>query len=36
VPLFIGLVVGYVTGVGISLVVDGFWFMGQGHQVHWW
>jgi len=36
IPLFIGLVVGYVVGVGVSMVVDGIWFMGQGHQVHWW
>jgi len=36
IPLFTGLIVGYVVGVGLSLVVDGIWFMGQGHQVHWW
>lgn len=36
IPLFIGLIVGYVVGVGLSLVVDSIWFMGQGHEVHWW
>ncbi len=36
IPLFIGLIVGYVVGIGLSLVVDSIWFMGQGHQVHWW
>jgi len=36
IPLFLGLIVGYVLGVGLSLVVDGIFFMGQGHQVHWW
>ena len=36
IPLFVGLIVGYVVGIGLSLVVDGIWFMGQGHQVHWW
>jgi hypothetical protein len=36
VPLFLGLVVGYVTGVAISMVVDVIFFMGRGHAVHIW
>ncbi len=36
VPAFLGMVVGYVTGVGISMIVDVIFFMGKGHEVHVW
>ena len=35
-PLFLGLLLGYVTGIGIVFVVDALFFMGQGHMVHHW
>ncbi len=31
-PFFIGLLVGYVAGVGISFLVDVIWFPGNGHD----
>jgi len=31
-PFFIGLIAGYVAGVGISFVVDVIWFPGSGHD----
>ena len=30
-PFFIGLILGYFTGIGISFVIDMIWFPGQGH-----
>ena len=33
-PFFIGLIVGFFAGVGISFVVDAIWFFGMGHFVH--
>ena len=35
-PLFLGLLIGYVAGIGLIFVVDVFWFMGNGHMVHRW
>lgn len=35
-PFFLGMLVGYVTGVAISFVVDVIWFPGEGHMVHHW
>jgi len=35
-PLFIGLVIGYVLGVGLSFLVDCAFFMGDGHMIHRW
>lgn len=35
-PLFLGLLLGYVTGIGLVFVVDVLFFMGQGHMVHHW
>ena len=35
-PLFLGLLIGYVLGVGVSFVVDAALFMGDGHMVHRW
>lgn len=31
---FLGVLVGYTAGVGLSLVVDILWFSGMGHSVH--
>lgn len=31
-PLFLGLMLGYFLGVGVSSVVDVIWFPGQGHS----
>ncbi|MBT3603811.1 MAG: hypothetical protein HN521_12145 [Candidatus Latescibacteria bacterium] len=35
-PLFLGLLLGYVVGIGLIFIVDTFFFMGQGHLVHRW
>ena len=31
-PFFFGLALGYFVGVGVSALVDGIWFPGQGHS----
>jgi len=33
---FVGVMVGYILGVGLSFFVDMIWFMGEGHVVHLW
>ena len=33
---FVGMMVGYILGVGLSFVVDCIWFMGNGHVIHLW
>ena len=33
-PLFLGLIMGYFTGVAISNVIDFIWFPGQGHWLY--
>ncbi len=33
-PFFLGLLTGYILGVGLSVLVDAVWFPGQGHQIH--
>lgn len=33
-PLFIGLLFGYIIGVGLGFLVDVVWFNGQGHPIH--
>ena len=33
-PFFLGILVGYSAGVGLSLIVDVIWFPGQGHSIH--
>ncbi|NOZ23385.1 MAG: hypothetical protein GXP25_20110 [Planctomycetes bacterium] len=35
-PLFLGLLIGYVVGVGVSFLVDAVFFMGNGHMIHVW
>ena len=35
-PVFLGLLVGYVTGVVWCFVADSLWWPGQGHLVHYW
>ena len=32
-PLFIGLIVGFFVGVGLSCIVDAIWFRGAGHYI---
>ena len=34
IPLFVGLLVGYVLGIGLGFVVDCIWFPGAGHALH--
>ncbi len=34
VPFFIGVILGYFTGIGISFVIDMIWFPGQGHPLY--
>jgi hypothetical protein len=36
IPLFMGMLLGYVAGIGLIFLVDLFFFMGQGHLVHHW
>jgi len=33
---FVGIMVGYVVGLGASFVVDCIWFPGNGHRIHVW
>ena len=33
---FVGMMVGYILGVGLSFGVDCIWFMGKGHTIHLW
>ncbi|NOZ20803.1 MAG: hypothetical protein GXP25_06910 [Planctomycetes bacterium] len=35
-PFFVGAMVGYILGVGLSFAVDCIWFMGEGHVIHLW
>jgi len=32
-PLFIGMIIGFFLGIGISYGVDAIWFFGKGHPV---
>ena len=32
-PFFLGLIVGYFLGIGISFTVDWIWFFGKGHPI---
>ena len=34
IPLFLGMLCGYLLGVGLGAVVDFFWFYGCGHEIH--
>jgi len=34
IPLFVGMLVGYVLGVGFGFAVDAIWFPGAGHPFH--
>ena len=33
---FVGIMVGYVAGLGVSFLVDCIWFPGNGHKIHVW
>ncbi|HUT33984.1 MAG TPA: DUF6785 family protein [Planctomycetota bacterium] len=33
---FVGIMVGYVAGLGMSFLVDCVWFPGDGHKIHVW
>ena len=33
-PLFLGLILGYFTGVAASNLIDFVWFRGQGHWLY--
>ena len=35
-PFFVGLLMGYTLGVGISTLTDAIWFPGDGKMVHTW
>jgi len=35
-PFFLGILVGFILGTGLSAVVDTVWFPGEGHSVHTW
>jgi len=35
-PMFLGLAIGYVTGIGLGFIVDAVFFFGQGHMLHVW
>ena len=35
-PFFLGLLLGYVLGVGLCFLVDVIWFPSQGHMIHHW
>ena len=36
VPLFMGILIGYLAGIGLGLIVDVIWFHGNGHQLNGW
>ena len=36
VPLFLGMAVGYVAGIGLGVAVDVIWFNGNGHSLTGW
>lgn len=35
-PLFLGMLMGYLVGIGLGVVVDVIWFDGDGHQLNNW
>ncbi|MBI4553357.1 MAG: hypothetical protein HY710_13925 [Candidatus Latescibacteria bacterium] len=35
-PFFLGLLVGFATGLAVASLVDILWFPGQGHPIHGW
>ena len=35
-PLFLGLSIGYITGIGLGFLADWIFFFGQGHMLHVW
>ena len=35
-PLFLGMLIGYLAGIGLGVVVDVIWFNGNGHQLNGW
>jgi len=35
-PLFLGLFMGYLAGVGLGIIVDVIWFNGNGHKLNDW
>ncbi len=35
-PLFLGLTIGYIVGIGVGFIVDLLFFFGQGHMLHVW
>jgi hypothetical protein len=35
-PFFLGLLIGYTLGVGVSTLTDAIWFPGNGKMVHTW
>jgi hypothetical protein len=35
-PLFMGLMIGYVIGIALIFAIDVFFFLGEGHMVHHW
>ena len=35
-PLFMGMLLGYVIGIGLIFLVDVLFFLGEGHLVHHW
>ena len=34
IPLFLGILLGYLIGIGLGVIVDAIWFPGQGHFIH--
>ncbi len=35
-PLFLGILVGFATGMLLNYAIDMVWFPGQGHRIHGW
>jgi len=35
-PFFLGMLVGFATGMVLNYTVDMIWFPGQGHRIHGW
>ena len=34
-PLFYGMLIGYVTGCFLAFIADALWFPGEGHLIYW-
>ena len=36
IPLFLGIMIGHMMGIGLGVIVDAIWFHGNGHPLNRW